>query len=110
MQYGASIRRPVEVMGSLLDGGRHDFRTSWFIWDISASRAASEDHGYSSARFGVADDSPLNAVQFGLDRRNVNRPQFVVQNGVNILDTTQYLLNKFDVSTSYSPQVNLQAS
>ncbi len=110
MEYGASIRRPVEVIGSLLAGGRHDFRTSWFTWDISVSRAASEDHGYSSARFAAADDSPLNAVQFGLDRKNVNRPQFVVQNGVNILDTSQYLLKKFDVSTSYSPQVNLQAS
>ena len=110
MQYGTSIRRPVEVIGSLLAGGRHDFRTSWFTWDISASRAASEDHGYSSARFAPADDSPLNAVQFGLDRSNINRPKFVVQNGVNISDTSQYLLNKFDVSTSYSPQVNLQAS
>jgi TonB-dependent receptor len=110
MQYGASIRRPVEVIGSLLAGGRHVFRTSWFTWDISASRAASEDHGYSSAKFAPADGSPLNAVQFGLDRSNINRPKFVVQNGVNIYDTSQYLLNKFDVSTSYSPQVNLQAS
>ncbi len=110
MEYGASIRRPVEVIGSLLAGGRHDFSKSWFTWDISASRAASEDHGYSSARFSPADDSALNAVQFGLDRSNVNRPKFIVQNGVNIYDTSQYLLHKFDVSTSYSPQVNLQAS
>ena len=110
MSYGASIRRPVEVIGSLVAGGRHNFHTSWFTWEISASRSASEDNGYSSAKFAPADNSPLNTVQFGVDRSNVNRPKFIVQNGVNIYDPSQYLLKKFDIDHSYSPQVNLQAS
>lgn len=109
MGYNAEIRRPVEVVGSMSTGGRHYFQKSWFTWEISASRSSSEDHGYSTAQFGPDSNSPLNAVQFALDRSNTNRPKFIVQNGVNIYDTTQYLLQNLDVSKGYSPQVNLQA-
>jgi hypothetical protein len=33
-----------------------------------------------------------------------------VQNGVNIYDATQYLLQDIDINRTYSPQVNLQAA
>ena len=63
-----------------------------------------------SANFAPPSDSPLNAVQFGLDpEADRYRPKFIVQNGVNIYDPTQYQLQNFDIDHSYSPQVNLQA-
>ncbi|HLK22484.1 MAG TPA: TonB-dependent receptor [Bryobacteraceae bacterium] len=110
MSYGAEIRRPVQVIGSMVAGGRHNFQSSWFTWEISASRAATDENGYSSAKFAPPDSSPLNNVQFALDRGNVYEPKFIVQNGVNIYDTSQYFLKKFDIDHSYSPQLNLQAS
>jgi len=111
MSYNAEIRRPVEVIGSMAFGGRHDFRTAWMTWEVSASRSSSEDHGYSSASFGPVDPaSPLNNVQFGFNDSNPNLPKFIVQNGVNIYDTTGYFLQNLDVGRSYSPQVNLQAA
>jgi TonB-dependent receptor len=109
MSYGASIRRPLDVIGSLVVGGQHNFQSSSINWNISASRSAEDQHGYSGANFLPASNSPLNAVQFALNRSDVYRPQFIVQNGVNIYDTTQYQLQQFDIDHSYSPQVNLQA-
>jgi TonB-dependent receptor len=111
MSYNAQIRRPVEVIGSMAAGGRHDFHTAWLTWEVSASRSSSEDHGYSTAGFAPIDpNSPLNNVQFLFNDSNPNRPHFVVQNGVNIHDTTGYFLNSLDVGKSYSPQVNFQGA
>ena len=109
MSYNASIRRPIDVIGSLEAGGTYSFGSSYLNWAISASRSAEDQHGYSSANFAPPSNSPLNAVQFALDRSDPYRPKFIVQNGVNIYDTTQYQLQNFDIDHSYSPQLNLQA-
>jgi TonB-dependent receptor len=110
--FDTEIRRPVEVIGSLASGGRHDFGgSSWLIWEFSVSRSSSEDHGYSSANFAPVDpNSPLNNVQFGVNVSNPLIPKFVVQNGVNIYDTTGYYLNALDIGRSYSPQVNISGA
>jgi TonB-dependent receptor len=110
MSYNTQIRRPVEVIGSMVAGGRSYFRNSWLVWEVSASRASSEDNGYTSADFAPGSNSPLNNVQFGFNRSNPNRPMFIAQNGVNIYNASQYLLQDIDVSKTYSPQVNLQAA
>ena len=107
--YNASIRRPLDVIGSMVAGGQHNFSTSQLTWNISVSRSAEDQHGYSGANFLPGPNSPLNAVQYALNRTDPYRPQFIVQNGVNIYDTTQYQLQNFDIDHSYSPQVNLQA-
>jgi TonB-dependent receptor len=108
MSFNTQIRRPVQVIGSLSGGGKHVFADSWLAWDMSVSRSSSEDRGYSTANFGPDDNSPLNNVVFGVDLSNPNRPKFPVQNGVNIYDPTQYLLQNKDLSKTYSPQLNLQ--
>ena len=111
MSAGAQIRRPVQVIGSFVVGGHHGWATSSLTWELSVSRAATEDQGYSSADFGPVDGaSPLNNVQFGVDLSNRNRPKLLVQNGVNIYDPTQYFMQDYDTNKSYSPQLNLQGS
>jgi TonB-dependent receptor len=111
MSYNAQVRRPVQVIGSIVAGGRHDFRTSWLTWEVAASRASTEDHGYMTANFAPVDPaSPLNNVQFLFNDSNPNRPKFIPQNGVNIYDWTQYFWQTVDNSKTYSPQVNLQAA
>ncbi|MBV9300678.1 MAG: TonB-dependent receptor [Acidobacteriaceae bacterium] len=109
MSYNASIRRPIDVIGSLEAGGTYSFGSSYLNWSISVSRSAEDQHGYSGANFAPISNSPLNAVQFALDRSDPYRPKFIVQNGVNLYDTTQYQLQNFDIDHSYSPQLNLQA-
>ena len=110
MSANSSIRRPVQVIGSLLGGGRHALNsTTNVLWDVAISRAATEDKGYSQANFGPVDPaSPLNNVQFGVDLSNPYRPRFPVQNGVNIYDASQYYLSQIDYNHTYSPQLNVQ--
>jgi TonB-dependent receptor len=106
----AQIRRPVQVIGSMLTGGRHGWGASTFTWEVAAARSATEDKGYSQANFVPSADSPLNAIQYGLSLANPYRPQFNVQNGVNVYDATQYVMQSrdaIDVNKTYSPQLNL---
>jgi TonB-dependent receptor len=110
MSYSTDLRRPIDVIGSLVAGGNHNFSSSQFNWNVSASRSAEDQHGYGGAQFLPGPSSPLNAVQFAVNNSDPYRPQFLVQNGVNIYDTTQYQLQNFDIDHSYSPQVNLQGS
>ena len=54
--FGAQIRRPVEVIGSLVAGGKHAWNRWLLAYDVSVARASSEDNGYSSAKFGNPND------------------------------------------------------
>jgi TonB-dependent receptor len=108
--YDTEIRRPVEVIGSLATGGRHDFGTAWLIWEFSVGRSSAEDHGYSTANFVPGPNSPLNAVQYGVNFSNPYVPVFNVQNGVNIYDASQYYLQSLDIGRTYSPQVNINGA
>jgi TonB-dependent receptor len=102
--FNSQIRRPVEVIGSLVAGGKHAYTRWVFAYDFSVARSASEDHGYSSSKF----QNP-NTYQFGIDTTNPFAPKFVpVPGASSIYDTTQYFLNSGDTSRTYSPQLNLQ--
>ena len=52
MAFNAQIRRPVQVIGSLQAGGKHTMGQWLLLYEVAASRAATEDQGYSSADFG----------------------------------------------------------
>lgn len=107
--FNAQIRRPVQTIGNLALGGQRYFGKSVFTWEVSGSRATTEDKGYTTSNFGPVDDSsPLNNVAFNVDPSQNYRPRFPVVNGVNIYDPKQYFLQNLDYNTFYSPQVNLQ--
>ncbi|MDQ2711553.1 MAG: TonB-dependent receptor [Acidobacteriota bacterium] len=107
------IRRPVQVIGSMVAGGRQGWGASTFTWEVSAARSATEDKGYSQANFSPTADSVLKSVQYGINIANPYRPKFIVQNGLNIYDASQYALNSSDATDfnrTYSPQLNLAAA
>ena len=111
MSFNAQIRRPVQTIGSLDLGGRHIFGSNMVLWSFAASRSLTKDQGYSSADFFNTDPTaPINNVQYGLDVSNPHRPKFVVQNGVDVYDPTQYYLQDIDSNHTYSPQLNLQGA
>jgi TonB-dependent receptor len=101
--YNASVRRPVEVIGSLDLGGKHVF-TRWMLaYDFSIARSASEDHGYSQANF-----STNSSYQYNIDTSDPLVPRLIPVDGYSHLyDASQYLLANGDVSKTYSPQLNL---
>ena len=110
MTFGAQIRRPVEVIGSLVAGGKHAWNRWVLAYDLSVARASSEDHGYASADFApVSSSDPLNNVVFNVDTSSPLRPKLVAQNGAPIYDPSHYNLQDLDIGQSYSPQLNLQA-
>src|SRR5262249_55578265 len=110
--FNAQIRRPVEQIGNLSIGGSHvPGGKTIFSWKVSVSRASQDDQGYTTADFGANDpNSPINNIVFGVDRTNTNRPQVIVQNGVNVYDTSQYYLQDININRAYGAQLNLQGS
>jgi len=109
MSFNAQIRRPVEVIGSLQAGGKQLFNQWLLLYELSASRSSSEDHGYSTADFGPLSGGPLNSVVFSVNP-NPHTPKLIAQNGAPIYDPSQYYLQDLDIGQSYSPQLNLQGA
>jgi TonB-dependent receptor len=108
MSFSAQIRRPVEVIGSLVAGGKHVWNRWALTYDLSVARASSEDHGYASADFSPPDGDPLNNVAFNVDTSSPLRPKLVAQGGAPIYDPSHYNLQDLDIGQTYSPQLNLQ--
>jgi TonB-dependent receptor len=106
MSFNAQIRRPVQVIGSLEGGGRHDLN-QWLVeYDLSIARAATEDHGYSSADF-----SGPGGIQFAIDTSNAYKPKLVPTSGFSsVYDPSTYALADLDINRTYSPQLNLQGA
>jgi len=105
MSFNASIRRPVQVIGSLQAGGKHVIGPWLVVYELSASRASSEDHGYAQANFDGTGPAFSN-LAFAIDLNN-HTPRLIPQGGVDIYDPSQYTLTSLDVSRTYSPQINL---
>lgn len=109
MSFNVSIRRPVQVIGSLQAGGKNTIGPWLAVYEFSVSRASSEDHGYSQANFdgtGFVDQLGNPNLQFAINPNN-HTPKFTPQGGVNIFDPAQYTLTSLDVGQTYSPQLNL---
>ncbi len=120
MAFNAQIRRPLQVIGSLQAGGKHAMGQWLLLYEVAASRAATEDQGYSSADFGPLPDVtdsqgnvitayPLNHVAFAIDP-NPHKPRLIAQNGAPIYDPAQYVLQDLDINKTYSPQINLEGA
>src|SRR6201981_2041353 len=106
MSFNAQIRRPVEVIGSLVAGGKHAWNRWVLAYDASVARASSEDHGYARASF----DGPGN-LQFVIDTSNSHTPKLVPVAGYGtVFNSSSYTLQNLDVGQTYSPQINLQGS
>jgi len=104
MAFNAQIRRPVQVIGSLQAGGKHAMGQWLLLYEVAASRAATEDQGYASADFGGP-----SGVAFAIDP-NPHTPRLIPQNGFNVYDPNAYTLADLDINKTYSPQLNLEGA
>jgi len=106
ISFNAQIRRPVEVIGSLVAGGKHAWNRWVLAYDASVARSSSEDHGYSTASF----NGPGN-LQFAIDTSNPHTPKMIPVGGFStVFDPTTYTLSNLDIGQTYSPQLNVQGS
>ena len=106
--FNASIRRPVQDLGSLQLGGRHILSQTLFSWDAESSIGRTRDKGYSNASFNPAAGSVLaGGILYALDETNPLVPKLTAQNGVNIFDPSQLFYAGQRVNNYYSPEVDL---
>ena len=105
--FNASIRRPVQDLGSLQLGGRHILSRTLFSWDVETSLGRTRDEGYSNASFNPADGSVrAGGIQYSLNETNPLVPVLTARN-VNIFDPSQLFYAGQRVNNYYNPEVDL---
>jgi TonB-dependent receptor len=107
--FNTQNRRPNIGIGSLILGGKHEFSSSWFSWDASASRSYLENALPGTAGF----DSTLDSSNCQFDpaaTKNIFRPQFNSACFSEAYGPTLMSLSDVQIDHGQSAQVNLQIS
>jgi TonB-dependent receptor len=105
--FNNSNRRPDIAIGSLLVGGKHVFTSTWYAWDVSASRSRDIDRAAGQANF----DSTLASSNCQFDpaaTTNKFRPQWTPACFAESSDPSTFALNRTQVGHGKSAQLNLQ--
>jgi TonB-dependent receptor len=105
--FGTQIRRPDISIGSILIGGRHDFNSVLFSWNLSAARSSLINQGDGLANF----DStlPSSSCQFSPAlTTNFYEPQFTPVCYTEAFDSSAYALSRIRINHGLTAQVNLQ--
>jgi TonB-dependent receptor len=109
--FNDQIRRPDYAIGSILLGGKHVLSTTWYAWDISASRSSQVGQvGDRTARF----DSSLASsnCQFDLaNTKDIYTPQWTPACFTEAYtNQTTLPLTRMQVNHGLTAQLNLQAT
>ena len=107
--FNDQIRRPDYAIGSLLLGGRHVLSSTWYTWDVSASRSSQVGEvGDRTARF----DSNLatSNCQFDLaNTKNIYNPQWTPACFTEAYtNQTTMPFTRMQVNHGLTAQLNLQ--
>src|SRR5437899_1373993 len=109
--FNDQIRRPDYAIGSVLLGGKHVLSTTWYAWDVSASRARqiggvgdrtasfSSNLASSSCQFDAANTTSLYLPQW--------TPACFTEADTN---QTTLPLSRMQTNHGLTPQLNLQAT
>jgi TonB-dependent receptor len=108
MQYRHYVRRPDQQIYSGLTGGRHDLTSSLITYEFAVSRA----HNIGGQDFATTkfNNTTFPGIQFDLNTSDPHKPKFLVQNGVNIYDPTQYNMSQYTLPHYSSSQLNFQGA
>ncbi len=106
--YGTQIRRPDYAIGSVVLGGKHVLTTTWYAWDVSASRSRQTGSvGDRSASF----DSTLASSNCQYDLANTKSlylPQWTPACFSEAFDAASFTLSKIQINHGLTAQLNLQ--
>ncbi len=108
--FNNSIRRPRYSIGNLVLGGRHVLASTWYTWDVSASRAVENDDGYGGASFSVPSPSTYTGTctYDAAVTGNSLRPKWAPGCFTEAYNTSIYALDDLNISRGKTAQVNLQ--
>lgn len=107
--FNTQIRRPDYAISNLVVGGKHVLTSTWYSWDISASRSRQIENGDPSASFG----STLDSSQCMFDPAATNgankfRPQWTPACFTEAYNQGNMALSEIDTASGETAQVNLQ--
>jgi TonB-dependent receptor len=105
--FNVENRRPDIAVGSLLVGGKHVLSSTWYSWDVSASR--SRDLSVAPGQASFNSTLASSACQYNpAATTDIYRPQFNPVCFTEAYDPTTMALSNIQISQGKSAQVNLQ--
>jgi len=119
--FNASIRRPDYAIANLVAGGKHVLTTTWFSWDVSASRSRQLERGDPQANFKTTDafnaaPNALGGTGSGCEYNpagttNIYKPQWSPTCFTEIGNAANFDLKNVDLfGHGLSAQLNLQVT
>ena len=107
--FNTQLRNPDISVGSLMLGGKHDLTTTWYSWDLSASRGFYGNAPYTTASF--APPSGTSPCQYDyLNTSNKYLPRWSAPCYAEAYNAPTLTLNDLNRSLGPSAQLNLQAA
>lgn len=107
--FNAQLRNPNIGVGSLLAGGKHVLTTTWFSWDVSASRGFYGNSPYSTAVFNSALSS--SSCQYDpFSTANIYLPRWTGACYAEGYNPSNPVLNNLNRDLGHSAQLNLQVA
>jgi TonB-dependent receptor len=110
--FNSQIRRPDYAVGSILLGGKHVFATTWYTWDISASRSSQVGQvGDRTASFS-ADGLGTSSCQYDLaGTKSLYLPQWTPACFTEAYtNQSNFPLHSVQVNHGLTAQLNLQGA
>jgi len=110
--FNDQIRRPDYGIGGILLGGKHVLTTTWYAWDISASRSRQVGGvGDRTASFN-ADGLGTSSCQYDLaNTKNIYEPQWTPACFTEAYtNQSNFPLHRMQVNHGLTAQLNLQGS
>ena len=106
--FNTQSRRPDYGIGSIVIGGKHVFRTTWFSWNLSVGRAHETDRGYGTGNF--SSNLSTSSCQFDpAITTNSFEPQWSPACFSEAYNPANLSLRDISINLGQSAQVNLQA-
>jgi TonB-dependent receptor len=109
--FNSQIRRPDYLVSSMVLGGKHVLTSTWYAWDVSASRSRQVGQvGDQGASF-AATNLPSSACQFDpASTKDIHRPQWLPVCFTEAFNPSNYTLSGIFAYHGHSAQLNLQAT
>jgi TonB-dependent receptor len=105
--FNAQLRNPDIGIGNVVLGGSHVLTTTWFSWDLSASRAFYGNSPYSTASFG--NNLSTSSCQYDpAATTNQYLPQWSAACYTEAYNPANLSLNNINRDLGHSVQLNLQ--
>jgi len=107
--FNDQIRRPDYAIGSIVLGGRHVLTTTWYTWDVSASRSSQEGQ-VGDRTAGFSSNLATSNCQYDLaNTKNIYNPQWTPACFTEAYTNQSTMpLSRMQINHGLTAQLNLQ--